>query len=101
MYAGKVAEQSSTRELFRRPLHPYTRGLLASVPSYAGNRRKIAADGDSWARSPTYAVAAAGVAFQDRCTRVQADCRAVEPALEDFSGGQRAACFHAYEEPAP
>ena len=40
MYAGKVAEESSTSDLFAHPRHPYTRGLLASVPSYEGNPGK-------------------------------------------------------------
>ncbi len=100
MYAGKVAEQCATEELFRHPLHPYTRGLLASVPSYAGNLGK-----------PRLAMIPGlvpdlrhlppGCRFQDRCDRAQADCRAQEPPLASFSGGRRAACFHPYEEDTP
>ncbi|MFT3927246.1 MAG: ABC transporter ATP-binding protein [Myxococcales bacterium] len=99
MYAGKVAEQASTRDLFRHPLHPYTRGLLASVPSYAGNLGKpllhvIPGMVPDLRRLPV------GCRFQERCARAQADCREREPALEHFAHEQRAACFHVHQEEA-
>jgi peptide/nickel transport system ATP-binding protein len=100
MYAGKVAEQSSTPELFRHPLHPYTRGLLASVPSYAGNlgKSRLAVIPGL---VPDLRNLPAGCRFQDRCARVQRDCRGQEPALLGFAHGQKAACFHVHDEAAP
>jgi peptide/nickel transport system ATP-binding protein len=97
MYAGKVVERGPTAALFERPLHPYTQGLLASVPGYAGNRGK--------ARLPTIpgtvvdlARLPSGCRFQERCPKVDAECRTREPALRTFSRGQRAACFHVQAE---
>ena len=51
MYAGRIVEQAPVGQLFDRPLHPYTRGLLACVPSLEQDQR--AADGDSAARCRT------------------------------------------------
>jgi oligopeptide/dipeptide ABC transporter ATP-binding protein len=100
MYAGKVVEESSTSELFAHPRHPYTRGLLASVPSYEGNlgkSRLTVIPG----LVPDLRMLPTGCRFQDRCSRVQSDCRQQEPPLTPIAGGQRAACFHSYEDAAP
>jgi peptide/nickel transport system ATP-binding protein len=93
MYAGKVVERASTRALFERPLHPYTRGLMASVPSYAGNRDR--------ARLPTIpgmvpdlAKLPGGCRFRERCALADDDCAKEEPVLRAFQGGQQAACIH-------
>ena len=100
MYAGKVSERCSTQALFRHPLHPYTRGLLASVPSYAENLGK--------ARLPMIPGLVpdlrhlpSGCRFQDRCARAQGDCRVEEPPLASFPDGRHAACFHVHEEATP
>jgi oligopeptide/dipeptide ABC transporter ATP-binding protein len=100
MYAGKVAEQASTSELFRHPFHPYTRGLLASVPSYAGNlgKSRLAV---IRGLVPDLRHLPGGCRFHDRCSRAQDDCRAQEPQLIAFPRERRAACFHAYEDVAP
>jgi len=100
MYAGKVAEQSSTRALFRRPLHPYTRGLLASVPSYAENLGKPRLNVIP-GLVPDLRQLPPGCRFAERCARAEADCKVQEPALFDFERGQRAACFHVHQEEAP
>jgi peptide/nickel transport system ATP-binding protein len=96
MYAGKVAEQNATRELFLRPLHPYTLGLLASVPSYKGNlgkARLTAIPG----LVPDLRALPRGCRFQDRCPRADDACRLAEPPLHPFAGGSRAACIHVEE----
>jgi oligopeptide/dipeptide ABC transporter ATP-binding protein len=80
MYAGRVVERAQVRELFARPRHPYTRGLLRSVPSYADNARKT--------RLPTIPGVVpdlrrlpAGCRFQDRCPDRFAPCTIAEPPL--------------------
>jgi peptide/nickel transport system ATP-binding protein len=99
MYAGKVAERASTAALFERPLHPYTQGLLASVPSYQGNLGR--------SRLPTIpgmvpdlAKLPVGCRFQDRCPRADDACRSSQPPLRSFGLGQRAACVHVDAEVA-
>jgi len=91
MYAGRIVESAPVGDLFARPLHPYTRGLLASVPSFGDNARR--------ARLPTIPgvvpdlrALPAGCRFQDRCPSVMEACRREEPLLED-AGGRQVACF--------
>ncbi|MFO0604346.1 MAG: ABC transporter ATP-binding protein [Polyangiales bacterium] len=97
MYAGRVVERASVRELFAKPLHPYTRGLLRSVPSYGDNARA--------ARLPTIPGVVpdlrhlpSGCRFRDRCDRAFDRCAAEEPALRERGAGRLARC-HLDEAP--
>ena len=91
MYAGKIVEHAETRVLFRTPRHPYTRGLLRSLPS-ARNRgerlRTIPGIVPDLSKLPT------GCRFQDRCELVTDACRQDEPALTRLDDSE-VACFHA------
>jgi peptide/nickel transport system ATP-binding protein len=98
MYAGQVVEQAETAALFKHARHPYTQGLLESVPSFAGNRGK--------ARLPTIpglvpdlAHLPSGCRFQDRCKYVDALCRATAPALMPLAEASAARCFHPLQIP--
>ena len=103
MYAGKVVERASTVALFERPLHPYTEGLLRSIPGYGesgGQAHYRSADGQPRARLPTIAGMVPdlrelprGCRFQDRCDRVQGRCREEEPELIELGSGRAVACF--------
>lgn len=91
MYAGKVVERSPTVPLFRAPLHPYTKGLLESVPSFGDNSHKH--------RLPTIpgmvpdlAKLGPGCRFRERCTLAVARCSEVEPDLRDMGAGRSVAC---------
>ena len=89
MYAGRIIEQGPTADILRNPLHPYTKGLIASRP-VAGERRRrlysIPGQVPDLASLPPYC------AFFDRCDRATADCQQGVPPL---AGQQRqAACFH-------
>jgi oligopeptide/dipeptide ABC transporter ATP-binding protein len=83
MYAGRIVEQAATADLFRSPRHPYTEGLLKSVPRLggptgpAGGRkpRLPAIEGSV----PDLAALPAGCAFHPRCPDVMDDCRSIEP----------------------
>jgi len=91
MYAGKIVEQAETHVLFRNPRHPYTRGLLRSLPS-ARNRGKrlqtIAGIVPDLGKLPR------GCRFQDRCELASEVCRVDEPTLQQL-GQSNVACFHA------
>ncbi|HKX46331.1 MAG TPA: ABC transporter ATP-binding protein, partial [Planctomycetota bacterium] len=73
MYAGRVVESGSTQSLFERPLHPYTRGLLASIPTLTG--RPAARLESIEGQPPDLALLPPGCAFAPRCGIVQPRCR--------------------------
>lgn len=80
MYAGVIVEEATVKELFASPLHPYTRGLLDSIPkSRAGGerRRLITVPG----MVPNLAKLPTGCRFADRCPHVYGHCRKEEPPL--------------------
>jgi peptide/nickel transport system ATP-binding protein len=86
MYAGVIVEQAEVRELFGNPLHPYTRGLLASMPGGrgAGTRRRLATIPGI---VPALNRLPQGCRFADRCDQVHDRCRAEEPPLEALPPG--------------
>ena len=91
MYAGSVVEEGDVRQVFHRPRHPYTRGLLDSVPRFRDPERTRlrAVPG----LPPDLTDLPAGCAFYDRCP-VRADvCRTERPQLVEVELGQRAACW--------
>jgi peptide/nickel transport system ATP-binding protein len=97
MYAGKVVEQSSAQALFARPRHPYTAGLMRSVPTYRqagegahGRARLHAIRGVV----PSLLDLPRGCRFRDRCDRAVDRCAQEEPALDDQAPGHAAACFN-------
>ncbi len=92
MYAGEIAEEAPTAELFRAPCHPYTQGLLASLPKLTGEKM-IAIEG----RIPDYTDPPPGCRFHPRCEYVMARCREVRPTLVAIGPGHRVAC-HLYEK---
>ncbi|MGZ3461612.1 MAG: ABC transporter ATP-binding protein [Archangium sp.] len=101
MYAGRVVERAPVKALFRQPAHPYTAGLLRSIPALheaggAGERprlKTIPGMVPSLRRLP------GGCRFRDRCERAQDLCARVEPVLETRREGQEAACHNPV--PAP
>ena len=90
MYAGKLVEHAPVRRLFAEPRHPYTQGLLRSVPSLDMRERRLRTiDGTV---PPAHAMPA-GCRFNPRCNVVRDVCRETEPPLVEAGGGTRAACF--------
>ena len=77
MYAGRVIESGSTEEVFRRPLHPYTKGLLRAVPSPKLARHLVAMEGVP----PRPGKRPIGCYFEPRCPVSVAACRVEQPAL--------------------
>ncbi|MER6944822.1 ABC transporter ATP-binding protein [Nonomuraea sp. NPDC000554] len=90
MYAGRAVEQAPVEDLFARPLHPYTAGLMKALPSAAVDGRLAEIPG----MVPSPLSDPDECAFQARCPRVQADCRLARPALVQQAEHHLAACFH-------
>ena len=92
MYAGKVVEQASVEELFAHPHHPYTQGLIRSIPRVdrgaAGRTRLIQIPGTV----PSLLNPPAGCRFADRCSFARDICRAEQPPLRDIGPGHKSAC---------
>jgi peptide/nickel transport system ATP-binding protein len=95
MYAGKKAEEAPVGPLFRRPLHPYTKGLLNSVPrlgaTLAGERAPLA---EIPGTVPSLKETITGCPFEARCTFATELCRREMPQFEEKEPGHFAACFH-------
>jgi len=97
MYAGRVVESAPVDDLFARPQHPYTQGLLACLPGHQrmsnpsgrGKRRLYAIRGQS--SSPL--APPPGCAFEPRCDRAIAACRDAMPALEVDASGRGTRCI--------
>jgi oligopeptide/dipeptide ABC transporter ATP-binding protein len=91
MYAGKIVEHADTHTLFRNPRHPYTLGLLQSLPSARNRDRRLRTIPGI---VPDLRSLPPGCRFQDRCSFVRDDCRIEEPHLRQV-GQSEAACFYA------
>jgi oligopeptide/dipeptide ABC transporter ATP-binding protein len=91
MYLGKIVEKATSADIFARPLHPYTEGLLASIPrpEPSGAPLKAAITGDV----PSPLDMPPGCAFHTRCPHAFEKCRREEPVLEDMGGGRKVRCW--------
>jgi len=89
MYAGRVVEYGDTYHVFESPLHPYSKGLISSIPSLDKSRGMDAIPGEiSQADRET-----AACCFSSRCPYVEDRCRISRPQLKDYGPAQGAACF--------
>ncbi len=89
MYAGRILEMARTEDLFASPLHPYTLGLLESIPPLHGEVDRLKAIPGM---VPTLDRLASGCKFSDRCQYAEAACRDGEPPLLDVAGGHQVRC---------
>jgi oligopeptide/dipeptide ABC transporter ATP-binding protein len=88
MYAGRIVEEGPVRTIFRAPAHPYTRGLLASMPRGLAGGRLVAIDGTV----PSLSALPPGCAFAPRCSsRLEACDRALPPDVQ-LAADHRARC---------
>jgi peptide/nickel transport system ATP-binding protein len=96
MYAGRKAEEAPVRTLFRRPLHPYTKGLLASVPRLGASLDLERAPrlAEISGTVPSLKEPIPGCPFETRCSFATDQCRGEMPAFEEKELGHFAACFH-------
>jgi oligopeptide transport system ATP-binding protein len=92
MYLGKIVEMSTDRELYQNPSHPYTEALLSAVPrpDPTIKKQRIILPGDV----PSPINPPSGCRFHTRCLYAKADCKTVEPQLQDIGGGHYVACHY-------
>ncbi len=94
MYAGRVVETGTAERLFGRPVHPYTRALLAAIPRLEGPIGPLPAIAGV---VPTPAAFPPGCRFAPRCPYAVPACEAAQPPLRTIPGGTDAACIRAEE----
>jgi peptide/nickel transport system ATP-binding protein len=92
MYAGRIVETAGVVDLFDRPMHPYTRGLMASIPrlGIAARQKRLT---EIPGLVPDLRKPVIGCAFAPRCTLADDRCRAEAPPLADHGDGHLAACW--------
>lgn len=93
MYLGKIVEEAPVAELFDHPKHPYTQGLLGSIPKIDEKQEWLAAIPGT---IPNPLEVPAGCRFSNRCPHVMEICHRVSPELLDVGPGHRVAC-HLYD----
>ena len=89
MYAGRIVEEGPMRQIFHSPKHPYTQGLLASIPGGAPGKRLQAIEG----AVPNLAHLPPGCAFEPRCPKRFDLCPTAPPPAFDVAPAQRARCY--------
>lgn len=92
MYAGRIVESGSVDEILARPMHPYTRGLLDSVPSRNVPGRPLA---QIAGMTPSLLELREGCAFRERCARASERC-ATSPAITTPAAGRSLRCVHPF-----
>jgi oligopeptide/dipeptide ABC transporter ATP-binding protein len=92
MYAGRVVERASAADLFERPQHPYTIGLMGSIPQLHLDQARLAAiEG----QVPNPAMPPVGCAFHPRCPFAEDRCVAEAQSLREVEAGHTVACWRA------
>lgn len=99
MYAGKIVENSPAIEIFANPLHPYTKGLIDSLPVGCGPLSHTMPEHLQTIPGsvPSLYNLAKGCSFRDRCSRAFAPCADQEPKLMEIKSGHFVACFWAQQ----
>jgi len=97
MYAGNMVEAAETKELFSNPLHPYTQGLLASVPKLTGTEFSEGIKG----RIPDYLNPPTGCRFHPRCDYVSEKCKKETPLFIKVGKNHEVACWRYQKKVSP
>ncbi len=95
MYGGVVVEEGTSIQVFRQPAHPYTRGLLAAIPSITEEKEELYSIPGT---VPVFQFPVTRCRFADRCERAGERCFREEPPLTRRPDGRRLRCFLAAEE---
>jgi peptide/nickel transport system ATP-binding protein len=89
MYAGRIVEEAPARDLLQRPLHPYTRALMRSVPRLGGAHGRLASIPGA---VPMLGQMPPGCRFHPRCDTAQSGCAVTEPELTEAGPARRVRC---------
>lgn len=92
MYAGRIVEKSNVHTAFRTPLHPYTKGLIASIPSLRGKKRSLYSIPGMVPAARNFP---SGCRFHPRCEQCMEICKTTVPDLSEIQPGHSVAC-HLY-----
>ncbi|MFB9275401.1 ABC transporter ATP-binding protein [Cohnella cellulosilytica] len=95
MYLGRIVEETTTERLFRSPLHPYTQGLLQSIPKLEGDRREKLHVIEGTV--PSLSDIPRGCGFSTRCPYADEKCRSEDPVMAQADERHRVKCWH-YEK---
>jgi peptide/nickel transport system ATP-binding protein/oligopeptide transport system ATP-binding protein len=95
MYAGSIAEQGTLGQVFNEPLHPYTQGLLASLPSRTKRGKRLESIHGA---VPDPARKPSGCPFHPRCPRAENSCKDTFPEMCDWGGGHYSRCPVIYKD---
>jgi peptide/nickel transport system ATP-binding protein/oligopeptide transport system ATP-binding protein len=98
MYGGQIVEEAEVKELYARPKHPYTQGLLGSVPRLDQKGSKLV---NIKGQPPSLWEEPSSCAFAPRCPYVFDRCRQENPPLIEIEPGHKAACFWDTENGRP
>jgi peptide/nickel transport system ATP-binding protein len=90
MYAGRLMEVASTEDIFARPMHPYTQGLIACVPNVQADQKELVTMPGS---PPDLVAPPEGCRFAPRCPKVMPICRQRTPSLREHAPAHAAACW--------
>lgn len=93
MYAGKVMESAGTLDLFEKPMHPYTHGLMRAIPSAASGKKETLYE--IHGTVPSLLDLPTGCRFNTRCPEASDICRRKEPELRETKPGHCVACWNA------
>ena len=95
LYAGRLAEVGPTQDIIRDPRHPYTRGLMGSIPTLTQNATRLVQIPGAM---PRLSDIPAGCAFNPRCPNVTDHCRTARPSLMPLQAFREVACWQADKE---
>lgn len=95
MYLGEIVEEASVEELFTRPLHPYTQGLIKSIPQIDGDRSALLHTIEGTV--PPLTRVPKGCRFETRCPFADEQCVSSAPPVREYTPSQKVKCWH-YEK---
>ena len=93
MYAGEIVESGSVNDLFRSPLHPYTIGLMESIPTLESTQQKLSKLKEISGTVPSLSQVPSGCPFHPRCSAAETRCKTDKPKLKKISQTHSVSCW--------
>ena len=93
MYAGEIVESGSVNDLFRSPLHPYTIGLMESIPTLESSQQKLSRLKEISGAVPSLSQVPFGCPFHPRCSAAETRCKTDKPKLKKISQAHSVSCW--------